>query len=109
MIEENFIKKLMASIKCSVCEQHYEADNISVLAHQEELWFLRASCSVCHTQCLVAAIITKEGVPELVTDLTEAELERFRNVSVPTTDDVLEMHNFLKGFDGNFSRLFHQK
>ena len=42
MLEENLIKKLMASMKCNVCGQHYEADNIEVLGHEENLWFLRA-------------------------------------------------------------------
>ena len=108
-MEENLIKRLMASIKCSVCEQHYEPDNISVLGHHEELWFLRASCSACHTQFLVAAIIKEGKMPESVIDLTEAELDRFRNVSAPTADEMLDMHNFLKDFNGDFSQLFNQR
>ena len=108
-MEENLIKRLMASIKCSVCGQHYETDNISVLGHQEELWFLRVSCSVCHNQYLVAAIIKEGRMPELVTDLTEAELDRFRNVGVPTADEMLDVHNFLKNFNGDFSQLFDQR
>jgi len=109
LVEENLIKRLIASTKCSVCGQHYEPDNISVLGHQEELWFLRASCSACHTQYLVAAIITEDGMPELVTDLTEAELDRFRNVGMPTADEMLDVHNFLKDFNGDFSQLFNHR
>ena len=109
MVEENFIKRLMTSVKCGVCGQQYGVDNVSVLGHQEELWFLRASCSACHTQCLMAAIIKQNKMRELVTDLTEAELDKFRNVGVPTADDMLEMHDFFKDFNGDFSRLFSQK
>ena len=108
-MEENFIKRLMASVKCSVCEQHYEPDNISVLGHQDKLWFLRTSCSACHTQYLVAAIIKEDKMPELVSDLTEAELDRFQNVGVPTADEMLDMHNFLKNFNGDFSQLFNHR
>ena len=108
-MEEDFIKRLMASIKCSVCEQRYETNNISVLGHHEELWFLRAFCSACHTQYLVAAIIKEDRLPELVTDLTEAELDRFRNVDVPTANEMLDMHHFLKNFNGDFSQLFDQR
>jgi len=108
-VEEIFVKRLMASIKCSVCEQHYETNNISVIGHHEELWFLRAFCSACHTQYLVAAIIEEDRMPELVIDLTEAELDKFRNMDVPTAEEMLDMHNFLKNFNGDFSRLFNQR
>ena len=109
MVEENLIKRLMASIKCSVCGQHYEVDNINVLGHSQDLWFLRALCSACHAQCLVAAVIKESEALEVVTDLTEAELDRFRNAGMLTTDDVLDMHNFLKNFNGDFARLLSQQ
>ncbi len=109
LVEENLIKRLMASIKCSVCGQHYETDNISVLGHQEELWFLRVSCTACHNQYLVAAILKEDRTPELVIDLSEAELDKFRNMGAATADEMLDMHNFLKNFNGDFSRLFNQR
>ena len=108
-MEESLIKKLMASIKCGVCGQCYEIDNIGVLGHHQDLWFLRASCSACHTQCLMAAVIGEEREPKVITDLTEAELDRFRDASMLSADEVLDMHNFLKDFDGDFSRLLSQK
>jgi len=108
-VEESFIKRLMASIKCGVCGQHYEVDDIEVLGHEEDLWFLRAFCSACHTQCLVAAVIKEDRAPEVITDLTEAELDRFKDVVGLTADEVLDMHSFLKDFDGDFSRLFSRK
>jgi len=109
LVEENLILKLMASIKCGICGQCYEVDNISVLGHQQDLWFLNAFCSACHTRCLVAAIVEEGRVPKVITDLTEAELERFRNMDTLTADEVLDMRNFLKDFDGDFSQLFNQR
>ena len=105
-MQERLIRRLIASIKCGSCGQHYEEDNIDVIDHCEELWFLRVFCLSCHTKSLVAAIIREDNVPEVVTDLTEAELARFRNVDVVGADDALDVHNFLKDFDGDFSRLF---
>ncbi len=107
-MEEGLIKRVMASIKC-VCGQRYELDNIGVLGHEEDLWLLRVSCSACHNQYLVAAIIREEEAPEVVTDLTEAELDEFESAGELTADEVLDMHSFLRDFDGDFSRLFHQK
>ena len=108
-MEETFIKRLMTSIKCAVCGQSYEMDNINVLVHHENLWFLKTLCSACHTQCLVAAVIKEDKAPEVITDLTEAELERFKNIDVVTADEVLDIHNFLKDFNGDLSQLFSQQ
>jgi hypothetical protein len=57
----------------------------------------------------VAAIIKEDRMPELVSDLTEGELDRFRNVGVPTADEMLDMHTYLKDFNGDFSQLFDQR
>lgn len=107
-MEDRLVKRLMASMKCDSCGQHYEVYNIEVLDHREDMWFLRVRCSTCHTQCLVAAVVREDKMPEVVTDLTEAELEKFRD-NVIEADDVLNVYNFLKDFDGDFSQLFDQK
>lgn len=96
-------------MKCSACGQRYEPDNIDVLGHRKDLWFFSVYCSSCRTQYLIVAIVTKGEVREFITDLSESELEKFQGVDSVTADEVLEMHSFLKGFDGDFSRLFEQK
>jgi len=108
-MEEKLIKRFMTSIKCSVCGQRYEVDNVRVLGHQEDLWFLSIFCSTCQAQCLVAAVIKEGKEPKVITDLTEAEREKFKKMGKLTADEILDMHLFLKGFDGDFSQLFSQK
>jgi len=107
-MEENLIKRFMTSIKCSTCRQRYEVDNVKVLGHQEDLWFLSVFCPACQTQCLVAAVIKEGKVPKITTDLSEAELGKFKRMDKLTSNEVLDMHSFLKDFDGDFSRLFNQ-
>ena len=105
-MEEKLIKRFMTSIKCSACGQRYEVNNVKVLDHQEDLWFLSVSCSACQTQCLVAAVIKESEAPEVITDLAEAEWDKFQKMDKLTADEMLDMHSFLKGFDGDFSQLF---
>ena len=105
-MEEKLIKRFMTSIKCSACGQRYEVNNVKVLDHQEDLWFLSVSCSACQTQCLVAAVIKESKAPEIITDLAEAEWDEFQKMDKLTADEMLDMHSFLKGFDGDFSQLF---
>ena len=103
---DSFIKKLMTSTKCALCGRHYEVDNISILARDEDLWIMQTSCYICGTQCLLAAVVREDSTPEFITDLTEAELDEFESVGEVTDDDILDMHHFLEDFKGDFSRLF---
>ncbi len=108
-MEESLIKRLIASIKCGSCGQNYQEDNIEVIEHDDELWFLRVFCSSCHVRSLVAAIIRENARPEVITDLTEEEVEKFKSMDGVGDEDLLKMHSFLKDFDGNFPSLFRQE
>lgn len=108
-VEEDFVKRLVTSLKCGICGRCYKADDINILGHQQDLWFLGAFCPTCRTRYLVAAVIKGDKAIELVTDLTETELSKFENRGKPIADDMLDMHNFFKNFNGDFSRLFSQK
>lgn len=108
-MEEDLIKRLMTSLKCGVCGRCYGVDDINILGHHQELWFLGAFCPACHTRCLVAAAVKGDKVPELMTDLTGVELNKFKDGDVITADEMLDMHNFLKSFNGNASQLFSQR
>lgn len=107
-MEERLIKKLMTSIKCEECGQNYESFNIDILGHREDMWFLRALCSSCHTQCLVAAVVREDKVVEEMEETATAEVDENRGGAIEI-DDVLDMHNFLVDFDGDFSNFFRQE
>ena len=104
-MEERLIKKLMTSIKCDSCGQHYEVYDVDILGHREDMWFMRVQCSICHTQCLVAAVVREGKGPAVITDLTEGELKAREDDAIEA-EDVLDMHRFLEGFDGDFLGLF---
>ena len=108
-MEDHVMKRLVASIKCGSCGQPYSPDGIEVIERKDELWFLKALCTSCHVGVLVAAIIREESSPEIFTDLTETELEKFRELGTVSEDDLLDMHGFLKDFHGDIPRLFRQE
>lgn len=107
-MEDRFIKRLVSSMKCNVCGQRYVADNINVLGHQEELWFLSVFCPSCRTQGLVAAVVKEERV-QAIGELTPEDQERLSQIAPVSEDDLLDLHNFLKDFDGDFAGLFSKK
>jgi len=43
-----------------------------------------------------------------VNELTGAEVARFQHIDVVDSDDMLDMREFLKGFNGDFSGLFQK-
>ena len=105
-MDEKFIRRMMSTMKCSVCGERYESGNISVLGHRDDVWFLSVFCPSCHSQGLVAAVIKDGKAPQVVTDLMQGEKAKFGAGNGVEADDILDMHDFLKGFDGNFSKLF---
>jgi|SRR3972149_2850404 len=108
-MEENLIKKLISSLKCGSCGQNYRENNIDIVEHKDDLWFLQVLCPSCHVRCLVAAIIRENARPQVITDLTPAELEKFRDRPGIRDEDLLEMHRFLQDFDGDFPGLFREE
>lgn len=107
-MEEPTIKKLMTSAKCSGCGQRYEAENIEVIGHYNNLWFMRVFCLACRAHYLVTAMVDDEVAGEKVTDLSVAEMEKFREAGGLKSDEILDMHDFLKEFDGDFLQLFSE-
>jgi hypothetical protein len=108
-MEERIIKKLMTSVKCSNCGQNYQMRNVKIVGNHQAIWFLQVSCSACHSRYLITAVINQNENLDIVSDLTDAESSRFKIYCDLTADDVLDMHTFLKEFNGNFSGLFDSK
>lgn len=107
-MREAFLRRLFSKVSCGVCGQQYDAANIKILDQEDGLWVLSVYCGSCGTQGLIAAVVQDGNITDVITDLTEAEYERFDGSQAVGMDDVLEMHGFLKEFDGDFSGLFSQ-
>jgi hypothetical protein len=105
-MEKQIIQKLIHSIKCSKCGERYEAENIDIIENKDDKWFLSIFCPICQKQLFVIVIIGARKQIEIATDLNEEELVTFANASDITTDYMLDLHNFLKDFSGDFIELF---
>ena len=108
-MEESLINRLLALIKRGVCGHKYMGDNLSILGHRKDLWYLKAHCLKCQTQSLIAVVLKEDRIREPVTDLTSKEIRKFRDTGAITSDEVLDMHNFLKEFRGNLSQLIGRR
>jgi len=107
-MEERLIKRLIATIKCGTCGQNYQEDQVEIVEHDKDVWFLNVFCSSCQVKSLVAAVIKREKETDAVNDLTSAEIARFQHIDGVDGDDMLDMREFLKSFNGDFSDLFQK-
>jgi len=100
---------LNAITKCGTCGQPYTTDNVEIVGHEEDLWFISLTCRSCRSRGLVAAMIREQKQPALITDLTEKEVAKAAYQEPVVADDVLDMHEFLADFDGDFVSLFERR
>lgn len=107
--DEKYIKEIVLSsvAKCGACGREYLFDNVSVLGHEEELWFLMIVCDGCNSRGLIAALVKENKRAQVISDLIEGESENFS--AKVTSDDVTSMRHFLEEFDGDFASLFGKK
>ena len=107
--------------RCSVCHRGFEPDDVHVLSRKSDMWMLMVSCGECQARNFVAAVIGDGDAEEAQLALRRLGEEHVRTrtgiepedegepgepVSV---DDVIEMHQFLQGFDGDFKALFRER
>ena len=104
--------------RCTVCHRDFVPDDIHVLSRKDDMWMMVVECDECHARNFVAAVLGDGdpgeaqlalrrlsqgfGEPEIAAE-TEAVVRPEPAVSV---NDVVDMYEFLKTFDGDFDRLF---
>ena len=118
---EKQIKKIVLNRmeRCAVCHHIFAPEDIHIVSRKPDLWTMVVACAECNSRNFVAAVLgdgdpaqaqlalrklSEQGV-ESVSDITPDEAALPAGVPV-SVDDVLEMHDFLKRFNGDFQRLF---
>jgi hypothetical protein len=105
-----WIRSRLAGFTCAACGRRYRRDRIRVLAQREALYFVALDCGACASES-VAIVSLDDGPDGLGASLTVGELAEAPPVvatagSAVLASDVLAMHEFLGGFDGDFHDLF---
>ncbi len=92
------------------------ADHIRVLAQRDDLFFASLACQMCGAEAVAIVTVQLDETDTALIDagdlppaVTASELEPRPRSDEPGAvdgDDVLAMHDFLRDFDGDFTRLF---
>ena len=115
---KNIVLKQMN--RCVVCHREFDTDDIRVLSRKPDIWTMLVECDDCHARNFVAAVLN-DGDPQeaqlalrrltadaLAVDKEEEAIapEGPTNGERVSAGDVVDMHQFLDDFDGDFIRLF---
>jgi hypothetical protein len=112
------VRRIVLSVveDCVQCHQRFSLDDMRVVGRNGNLWVLAVRCPECATQSFVAAVVgehddgtTVEAAAIDLIDEEDAFDPVFEDVDPVTVDDVLDMHQFLDTFDGNFLRHFNRR
>jgi hypothetical protein len=123
---ENQIKRIVLDRmdRCGICHRSFEPEDVHVLSRKPDFWMMLVQCTDCHAKSFVAAVM-KDGDPRearlalrqlteqaesgTVTIEAESGEELLEDVEPISAHDVLDMHEFLETFDGDFKKLFASK
>lgn len=109
--EERVKRLILAAVtRCSTCHRQYQLENLAVIGHRDHLWMVTVVCARCRTQGFITAVIDGYDLDtadeeQAVSDLTAGEQQRFAVTEPVTVDDVLDLHQFLDNFDGDFASI----
>lgn len=110
MDAESWLTSELASFGCAACGQAYGQGHIELIAQREELFFVDLSCGHCGSQAVAIVTIHVDGE---TARLEGGELVRAETVDLDatpdgppiSTDDVLDAHDLLEGFEGDVHQL----
>jgi hydrogenase maturation factor HypF (carbamoyltransferase family) len=102
-----FIRDRARFYNCPVCGRSLKGCDVQVLSHEDDRFHLQVTCAQCQVTFIVVLAIAGGAVDEIETAVPEAveELPVAEPISV---DEILDLHLYLKSFQGTLTELIHQ-
>jgi len=99
-----FLREQAKGYDCSVCGQNHARSDIRVLGKLESAWIVRVTCSKCSTSFKLLVVIDEERTNVSPVQEATRRPERRRRPAV-SLDEVLDAHEFLKGYGGGVTEI----
>lgn len=87
---KDLIKHVKTNIKCPGCSKRFMDKDLNVAAVMETEAIFQLACSKCAQSMIVNVSINPP----------------YENGTLITINDIIDMHNFLDKFNGDFKKLF---
>lgn len=99
----DFIRDRARFYNCPVCGRSLKGCDVHVLSHEDERFHLQVTCAQCQVTFVVVLAIQGGAVEEI-----ESVVEPVVAAEPISVDEILDLHLFLKGFQGKLTELIHQ-
>ena len=103
-----FIRDRARFYNCPVCGRGLRGCDVKVLSHEEERFHLQVTCAQCQVTFIVVLAIAGGPVEEIEKVVPERNLEPVAAAEPITVDEILDVHLYLKNFQGTLSELIQQ-
>src|SRR3977135_2432891 len=103
-----FIRDRARFYNCPVCGRRRKGCDVQVLSHEEERFHLQVTCAQCQVTFIVVLAIAGGAVEEIEKAIPEPESEPVMAAEPITIDEILDLHVYLKNFQGTLTELIHQ-
>ena len=108
----DFIRDRARFYNCPVCGRSLKGCDVQVLSHEDERFNLQVTCAQCQVTFIVVLAIaggaltdTGDDIETAAADATEEPVAVAEPISV---DEILDLHQYLKTFQGTLTELIHQ-
>ena len=102
----DWLRTQLTSFACERCGRGYLSSDIRVLAQRDDLFVVDFQCDRCDSRAVAFVTVEIETSDEGGEVEAEVVFEPEPATPAVSGDDVLDMHLFLREFDGDFERLF---
>jgi hypothetical protein len=103
-----FIRDRARFYNCPVCGRSLKGCDVQVLSHEEERFHLQVTCVQCQVTFIVVLAIAGGAVEEIESVEREVFEEPAAAREPITVDEILDLHLYLKNFQGTLSELIQQ-
>ena len=104
-MDKSFMHHSLQMLHCPQCGSLYTSSEVGVLQETEMAILATITCAKCQHQSVVTISLGGVTTGES-TDLKPAEVNKFIDSEPIDSDDLLDIHQYLKKSKGNFSAEF---
>ncbi len=101
-----FIRDRARFYNCPVCGRSLKGCDVQVLSHEDERFHLQVTCAQCQVTFIVVLAIAGGAVEDI--EATEPAEEPVAAAEPISVDEILDLHLYLKNFQGTLRELIHQ-
>jgi hypothetical protein len=103
-----FIRDRARFYNCPVCGRSLKGCDVQVLSHEDERFHLQVTCAQCQVTFIVVLAIAGGAMEEIEATTPKPAEEPVPAPEPISVDEILDLHLYLKSFQGTLKELIHQ-